>query len=220
MTVTLSPTPRSTLGRHAERGRSDRTELHDVLDAGLVCHLGFVSDGAPVVLPTAYGRDGDVLYLHGSSGARYLMRDEMPACVTVTHLDGIVHARAVFSFSMNYRSAVAHGTARRVTDDEEKQRALRTIVEHLTPGAWDHARPPTRRELAATSVLALDLGEASVKVRSGPPADEDDDVTADAAWAGVVPVRTMLGAPEPAPDLATARAVPEHVAHRAERVRG
>lgn len=220
MTVTLSPTPRSTLGRHAERGRAEATELYDVLDAGLVCHLGFVVDGAPVVLPTAYGRDGDALYLHGSSGARYLIRDEFPACVTVTHLDGIVHARAVFSFSMNYRSAVAHGTARRVTDDPgdpgggEKLRALRAIVEHLTPGAWDHARPPTRRELAATSVLALDLGEASVKVRSGPPADDDADVTADAAWAGVVPVRTVLDTPEPAPDLLTARTVPEHVTRR------
>ena len=221
--ATLSPTPRSTLGRHAERGRTDRAELHDVLDAGLVCHLGFVADGAPVVLPTAYGRDGDVLYLHGSSGAGYLMREELPACVTVTHLDGLVHARAVFSFSMNYRSAVAHGTARPVTDDSddgEKLRALRTIVEHLTPGAWEHARPPTRRELAATTVLALDLGEASVKVRSGPPADDDADVTADAAWAGVLPVRTVLGTPEPAPDLATPRAVPEHVARRAEHVPG
>lgn len=212
----LSPTPRSTLGRHAERGRTDRTDLYDVLDDGLVCHLGFVADGAPVVLPTAYGRDGDVLYLHGSSGARYLMGGGMPACVTVTHLDGLVHARAVFSFSMNYRSAVVHGTARRVTDDGEKDRALRAIVEHLTPGAWDHARHPTRRELAATTVLALDLGEASVKVRSGPPADEDDDVAADAAWAGVVPVRTSFGAPEPAPDLRTDRAIPAHVANRAD----
>ncbi|TCK25518.1 pyridoxamine 5'-phosphate oxidase family protein [Pseudonocardia endophytica] len=220
MTETLSPTPRSTLGRHAERGRSERSELHDVLDAGLVCHLGFVADGAPVVLPTAYGRDGDVLYLHGSSGARYLTGDEMPACVTVTHLDGIVHARAVFSFSMNYRSAVAHGVARRVTDSDEKLRGLRVIVEHLTPGAWDHARPPTRRELAATSVLALDLGEASVKVRSGPPADEDDDVASDAAWAGVVPVRTVFGTPEPAPDLRATRDVPSHVADRADRATG
>lgn len=212
----LSPTSRSTLGRHAERGRTDRTDLYDVLDAGLVCHLGFVAHGEPVVLPTAYGRDGDVLYLHGSSGARYLLGEEMPACVTVTHLDGIVHARAVFSFSMNYRSAVAHGTARRVADDGEKERALRAIVEHLTPGAWDHARRPTRRELAATAVLELDLGEASVKVRSGPPADDEGDVTADAAWAGVVPIRTVFGAPETAPDLRTPRPVPGHVARREE----
>ncbi len=213
--TTLSPTPRTTLGRHAERGRTDRTDLHDVLDAGLVCHLGFVADGAPVVLPTAYGRDGDVLYLHGSSGARYLRGNEMPVCVTVTHVDGLVHARAVFSFSMNYRSAVVHGTARRITDADQQLRALRAIVEHLTPGSWDHARGPTRRELAATSVLALDLGEASVKIRSGPPADDDADVEADAAWAGVVPIRTVFGAPEPAPDLATARPVPAHVAERA-----
>ena len=144
----LSPTPRSTLGRHAERGRTDRAELHDVLDAGLVCHLGFVSDGAPVVLPTAYGRDDDVLYLHGSSGARYLMRDEMPACVTVTHLDGIVHARAVFSFSMNYRSAVAHGTARRV--DRRRGEAAGPARDRRAPdarlvGPRPHADPARAR---------------------------------------------------------------------------
>lgn len=210
-TTPLSPTPRSTLGRNAARARTDRSELHDVLDAGLVCHLGFVADGAPVVLPTAYGRDGDVLYLHGSSGARYLRGPEFPACVTVTHLDGIVHARAVMHFSMNYRSAVVHGTARRVTGREQRWEALRVVVEHLTPGAWDHARRPDDRELAATAVFALDLGEASVKVRGGPPSDDAADVEADAAWAGVVPVRTVFGEPQAAPDLPPTWSPPAHL---------
>lgn len=207
----LSPTPRSTVGRHAARARTDRAALHAVLDEGLVCHLGFVRDGAPVVLPTAYARDGDVLYLHGSTGARYLRDDELPCCVTVTHLDGIVHARAVMHFSMNYRSAVVHGVARRLTGDDERWRALRAVVEHLAPGAWDHARRPDRRELAATAVFALDLTEASVKVRSGPPSDDEADVAADRAWAGVVGLRTVRDAPEPAPDLPGHHPVPAHV---------
>lgn len=207
----LSPTPRSTIGRNAARGRTERSDLFDVLDAGLVCHLGFVADGAPVVLPTAYGRDGDVLYLHGSAGARYLRGEQLPVCVTVTHLDGVVHARAVMHFSMNYRSAVVHGTARRLTGDTERTAALRAVVEHLTPGAWAHARRPSRRELAATAVFALDLTEASVKIRTGPPADDDEDVRADAAWAGVVPIRTVFGDPEPAPDLPASWSVPAHL---------
>ncbi|MEJ8279263.1 pyridoxamine 5'-phosphate oxidase family protein [Pseudonocardia spirodelae] len=209
--MTLSPTRRSTLGRKRDRAATDRAALHAVLDEGLVAHVAFVRDGAPVVLPTGYGRDGDTLYLHGSTGARWLAGADLPCCVTVTHLDGIVHARALMHFSMNYRSAVVHGTARRVTGDAERLHALRVIVEHLAPGAWDHARTPDRRELAATAVLALDLTEASVKSRSGPPSDDDADVAADLAWAGVVPLRTVAGTPEPAPDLQGHREVPAHV---------
>lgn len=212
--MTLSPTTRSTLGRKRDRAAVDRADLHAVLDDGLVAHLGFVRDGAPVVLPTAYGRDGDTLYLHGSSGARYLTGDTLPCCVTVTHLDGIVHARALMHFSMNYRSAVVHGEARRVTGDDERLHALRVIVEHLAPGAWDHARRPDRRELAATAVFALDLAEASVKSRTGPPSDDDADVAAGLAWAGVVPLRTVAGPPETAPDLQGHRPVPDHVRDR------
>lgn len=209
--MTLSPTTRSTLGRKRDRAATDRAELHAVLDEGLVCHLGFVRDGAPVVLPTAYGRDGDTLYLHGSTGSGYLAGDELPCCVTVTHLDGIVHARAVMHFSMNYRSAVVHGVARKVTDPDEHRHALRTVVEHLTPGAWDHARRPNGRELAATAVFSLDLTEASVKRRSGPPSDDDTDVAADRAWAGVVPLRTVSGTPEWAPDLLRHHELPAHL---------
>src|SRR4051812_21196403 len=169
-TVSLSSTPRSTLSRHRERGRADRADLYAVLDAGLVCHLGLVRDGAPVVLPTGYGRIDDTVYVHGSTGAGYLrIADGAPICLTVTHLDGVVYARSVFHHSMNYRSAVVHGTARAVTDPAERLAALRAIVQQLSPGSWEHARQPTPRELAATAVFGVDLAEASVKVRTGPP---------------------------------------------------
>jgi nitroimidazol reductase NimA-like FMN-containing flavoprotein (pyridoxamine 5'-phosphate oxidase superfamily) len=216
VTTALSPTPRSTVTRHRERARADRADLHAVLDAGLVCHLGIVRDGAPVVLPTGYGRIDDTVYIHGSTGAGYLRaaRDGTPACLTVTLLDGVVYARSVFSHSMNYRSAVVHGTVRAVTDPAEQLAALRAIVEQLCPGSWAHARRPSPRELAATAVLALDLAEASVKIRTGPPGDEEDDVAAGAAWAGVLPVRTVFGTPEPCPLLPTDTPVPPHVRTR------
>jgi uncharacterized protein len=212
--VTLSPTTRSTLGRKRDRAAVDRADLHAVLDDGLVAHLGFVRDGAPVVLPTAYGRDGDTLFLHGSSGARYLTGDTLPCCVTVTHLDGIVHARALMHFSMNYRSAVVHGRARLVTDDAERRTALRVVTEHVAPGSWDHARPPTRRELAATAVLALDLTEASLKVRTGPPGDDEADVADATRWAGVLPLVTTVGAVQPCPLLPPGTPTPAHVLAR------
>ncbi|MHA6793179.1 pyridoxamine 5'-phosphate oxidase family protein [Pseudonocardia bannensis] len=212
----LSPTSRSSVGRHRERARTDRADLYAVLDAGLVCHLGLVVDGAPVVLPTGYGRIGDTVYLHGSTGARYLQAagQAVPVCLTVTHVDGVVYARSVFSHSMNYRSAVVHGVTRAVTDDDERLAALRAIVEQLSPGSWGHARLPTRRELAATAVLAVDLAEASVKVRTGPPADDEEDVAAGGRWAGVLPVRTVFGAPEPCPRLASDVPAPPHVVTR------
>ena len=216
MTV-LSPTPRSTVRRGAARARSDRADLHAVLDAGTVCHLGVVLDGAPVVLPTGYGRIDDVLYLHGSTGAASLRAaaQDRPVCATVTLVDGVVHARAVFHFSMNYRSAVVHGVPRLVTDPDERLAGLRAITENIAPGAWDHARPPNRRELAATAVLALDLTEASVKVRTGPPGDDPEDLAApDGRWAGVVPLRTVAGEPEPCPLLPADVATPPHVLGR------
>jgi nitroimidazol reductase NimA-like FMN-containing flavoprotein (pyridoxamine 5'-phosphate oxidase superfamily) len=190
--MTLSPTPRSTIKRGKKRAVTERSALHEVLDAGLVCHLAVVVDGAPVVLPTGYGRDGDTLYLHGSTGARTLREAGagVPVSVAVTLLDGIVYARSVFNHSMNYRCAVVHGTAEPVLDPEAKAHALKVLTEHLSPGSWEHARQPTARELAATSVLALDLAEASVKIRTGPPTDDDEDVEASTAWAGVLPVNT------------------------------
>ncbi len=210
--ASLSSTERTTLHRHKERGQRDRAALHEVLDAGLVCHLGVLIDGWPAVLPTGYGRAGETLYLHGSSANRALrFADGAPVCVTVTLLDGLVCARSVFSNSMNYRSAVIYGTARLVTDDAERLAALRVISEHLIPGCWTHARQPTRKELAATAVLALPLDEASVKVRAGGPKDEDEDRELD-TWAGVLPITTVVGPPEPDPLLRDGIGIPAHVA--------
>jgi uncharacterized protein len=155
-----------------------------------------------------------VLYLHGSTGAASLRAASLdaPVCVTVTLLDGVVHARSVFHFSMNYRSAVVHGVPRLVSDPDERLAGLRAITENIAPGAWDHARSPNRKELAATAVLALDLTEASVKVRTGPPLDDEADVAVpDGPWAGVVPIRTVAGAPEPCPLLPAGAPVPPHV---------
>jgi uncharacterized protein len=213
--VSLSTTDRSTVTRLRERARTDRADLYAVLDAGLVCHVGLVRGGAPVVLPTGYGRVEDTVYVHGSTGAGWLrIAEGAPVCLTVTHLDGIVYARSVFHHSMNYRSAVVHGPARLVTDPAEKLAGLQAIVEQLSPGSWEHAREPDRRELAATAVVALDLAEASVKVRTGPPSDDEEDVAAGGRWAGVLPVRTVFGVPEACPVLPSDSPVPAHVADR------
>lgn len=212
---TLSPTSRSTIRRGSKRAVTDRAALHAVLDAGLICHLGFVAGGAPVVIPTGYGRDGDTLYVHGSTGAASLRAAASGAevCVNVTLLDGIVYSRAVFHFSVNYRSAVVHGRATPVTDRAAKLDALRVITEHLAPGSWDYAREPNRRELAATAVLALDLTEAAVKIRNGPPGDEPEDLALP-TWAGVLPLHQAWGAPRPCPELPAGIAVPGHVTAR------
>lgn len=212
----LSPTERSTVRRGARRARSERADLHAVLDAGLVGHLGVVVDGAPLVLPTGYGRVGDVLYLHGSTGARSLRESAGgQVCFTVTLVDGVVYARSAFHHSMNYRCAVVHGAAREVTDPGERERGLAALTEHLAPGSWAATRRPDRRELAATSVLALDLAEASVKVRTGPPGDDEGDVrAAGAVWAGVLPLTTAWGEPEPCPELPEGVAVPARVGRR------
>jgi uncharacterized protein len=210
----LSSTPRTALRRHRERGRTDRDDLYAVLDAGLICHLGVIEDGVPRVLPTGYGRLGDLLYLHGSSAnATLLGGSGQEVCVTVTHLDGLVCARSVFNHSMNYRSAMVYGVAWLITDPAEKLLALRTITEHLTPGQWSYARQPDKKELAATSVLALPLAEASVKIRTGGPVDEPEDETLD-LWAGVVPVTSAFGTPEPDAELRPGIGIPEHIAHR------
>jgi len=208
----LSTTDRTTLHRHRDRGQTDRAALHEVLDAGLICHLGVVVDGSPVVLPTGYGRTGETLYLHGSSANRSLLAAAgAEICVEVTLLDGLVCARSVFNNSMNYRSAVIFGTARLVTDEAERLDALRVITEHLIPGRWANSRQPTRKELAATAVLALPLDEASVKVRSGTPSDEDEDYALD-AWAGVLPIGTVVGPARPDPLLREGIGLPEHIA--------
>jgi uncharacterized protein len=210
----LSSTPRTTLRRHRERGQADRTALYEVLDAGLICHLGVVAGTDPVVLPTAYGRDGDTLYLHGSSAnGAFSAANGQRVCVTVTHMDGIVAARSVFSHSVNYRSAVVFGTATVVTDEDERARALRLITDHLIPGRWAAARQPTAKEMAATAVLSLPLTEASVKIRTGMPADEPDDYERD-VWAGVLPVAVTFGEPVPDPALRGEIPLPAHIRDR------
>lgn len=213
-TTPLSSTPRSTLRRHHDRAQTDRDALYAVLDAGLVCHLGVVADGAPVVLPTAYGRDGDTLYLHGSSAnGTFWAADGAQVCVTVTHTDGLVCARSVFSHSVNYRSAVVFGTATTVQDEEERWQALRIITDHLIPGRWAAARQPTRKEMAATAVLSLSLTEASVKIRTGMPADKPEDLDLD-VWAGVLPVSVTFGEPQRDPLMRAEIPLPAHIRDR------
>lgn len=214
--TSLSPTPRSTLNRKKQRAATDRQALYDVLDEGLVCHLGLILYGAPVVLPTGYGRDGDRLYVHGSTGATSMRAATggIDACVTVTLLDAIVYARSLNNHSMNYRSAVVHGSARPVAERAEKMHGLRAITEHLAPGSWEHAREVNAKELAAVEVLALDLTEASVKIRTGPPSDEPEDVETGTAWAGLLPVRTTFGEPVPAGYLPAGSPIPAHVTER------
>ena len=213
-TTPLSSTPRTTLRRHRERGMTDRADLYAVLDAGLICHLGVISGGMPMVLPTAFGRDGDTLYVHGSSAnGAFGAADGQQVCVTVTHLDGLVCARSVFTHSVNYRSAVVFGTATMVLDEDERWQALRIITDHLIPGRWAAARQPTRKEMAATSVLSVPLTEASVKIRTGMPKDEPEDLHLD-VWAGVLPVSVTFGEPEPDPLLREEIPVPAHIRDR------
>jgi hypothetical protein len=210
-TTPLSSTPRTTLRRHRERGSGDRADLYAVLDAGLICHLGVVADGTPVVLPTAYGRADDTLYLHGSSAnGAFAAADGQRVCVTVTHLDGLVCARSVFTHSANYRSAVVFGTAAIVCDEDERWHALRNITDHLIPGRWAAARQPTKKEMAATAVLSLPLTEASVKIRTGMPKDEPEDYDLD-VWAGVLPAAVTFGEPQPDPLLRQEIPMPAHI---------
>ncbi|MFD6433204.1 pyridoxamine 5'-phosphate oxidase family protein [Streptomyces venezuelae] len=213
--ATLPVTDRTRHRRLREQGSLDRADLEAVLDAGFVCHLGVVVDGHPMVVPTVYGRDATHLYLHGSVASRSLAADPgAPVCVTVTHIDGLVLARSVFEHGVSYRSAMIHGVPRVVTDPEEKLRGLRLLTEHATPGQWDYARRPSRKELAATTLLALSIEEASVKVAAGPP---DDGTGPDAGlgiWAGNLPLTTTWGTPVPDPLLPTGIEPPRHIADR------
>lgn len=211
----LSPTERSTIRRDAQRARTDRSELDALLDAALVCHLSVIADGVPLVLPTTYGRDGDTLFLHGSAEAQSLrLAAAGAACVAVTLLDGVVYARTPKDFSLNYRSAVIHGRPSEVVDADAKLHGLRTIVEHCAPGSWDYVPHPTAHDLSWTTVLALDLTEASVKVRNGGPHDSPADIAAGGIWAGQLPVQTTWGTPIPSPDLVGDVAVPDHITRR------
>ncbi|MGH3382485.1 MAG: pyridoxamine 5'-phosphate oxidase family protein [Actinoallomurus sp.] len=208
----LSAIERTRHRRLREQGRTDRSALFAVLRAGFVCHLGVVVDGTPMVVPTVYGVDfeEDVLYFHGSVASRSLSASP-PVCVTVTHVDGLVLARSVFEHGVNYRSAMIYGVPRVLTGPD-KLAGLRILTEHAAPGQWDYARRPSRKELAATSLLSLSLDEASVKVASGPPGDGDGPDAALGLWAGVVPLTTVRGAPEPDPALPPGIDMPSHIA--------
>jgi nitroimidazol reductase NimA-like FMN-containing flavoprotein (pyridoxamine 5'-phosphate oxidase superfamily) len=193
----MASTDRTRVRRHPERGVYDRGPIDAILDEALICHVGFVVDGQPFVIPTIHARAGDVLYLHGSPASRMLrtLRDGVDMCVTATLLDGLVLARSVYNSSMNYRSAVVIGRAREVVDADEKLAALEAIVEHMVPGRWSDARRPTQGELDGTTVLVLGLDEASAKVRTGPPSDFDRDLDLP-VWAGVIPLRLAPSTPE------------------------
>jgi nitroimidazol reductase NimA-like FMN-containing flavoprotein (pyridoxamine 5'-phosphate oxidase superfamily) len=206
-------TPRTTPTRSRERMAYDRDLVHAVLDEGLLCHVGFVVDDAPVVLPQLHVRVGEVLYLHGSTGARALRTAAaggLPVCVTVTLVDGLVLARSAFHHSVNYRSVVVHGRAELVTDAVEKSAALTALVDGIVAGRSEGVRGPSTKELAATAVLRLPLVEVSAKVRSGDPVDDPEDLEAP-YWAGVVPVTLQAGPPLPAGNLQSGVPVPRHV---------
>ncbi len=190
-----NPTSRTTIKRLPERGSYDASTIQAILDEALICHVGFVHDGQPYVIPTIHARLGETLYLHGSPASRMLrsIRDQ-PICVTVTLLDGLVLARSHFHSSMNYRSVVALGTGREVTDPVEKMTAFEAVVEHVAPGQWDSARRPTDKELKATSIIAMEISEASAKIRTGDPKDDDEDYELD-IWAGVIPITASFGLP-------------------------
>jgi uncharacterized protein len=190
-------TPRTALKRLPARGSHDPAVVEAILDEALVCHVGFVAEGQPYVIPTIHGRSKDRLFVHGSAASRMLrtLSGGIPLCVTVTIVDGLVMARSAFHHSMNYRSVVVLGQATVVEDPAEKVAALRVIVEHVAPGRWPEVRPPSEVELKATTVLSLPIAEASAKIRTGPPIDDEEDYALP-CWAGVIPVKTFVLEPQ------------------------
>ena len=219
MTNPLSNTDRTRHRRLREQGRTDPGDLRAVLAAGLVAHLGLVNDGWPMVVPTSYGFDETTLYLHGSV-ASVSLRADSPVCVTITLADGLVLARSVFEHALNYRSAMVYGYPRVVTDPDEILTGLRLLSEHMAPGQWDYVRQPSRKELAATRLLALPLAEASVKIRTGPPDDGDTPDADLGLWAGELPLVSTWQQPVPDPALPPAIPVPAHIAARAGTIAG
>jgi len=212
----FTPTDRTRVKRRPQRAVYDRAQVYSILDEGYVCHVGFVVEGRPVVIPTAYGRAGDQIYIHGSAASRMLrsLAEGIDVCVTVTLVDGVVLGRSAFHTSMNYRSVVIFGNARLVTEREEKLEALRSFTNHVIPGRWEEVRQPTDQELAATTALALPLEEVSAKVRTGGPIDDEEDY-AFPVWAGVVAVRAVTG--EVTPDGHVLPGIPVFDAARLKR---
>jgi nitroimidazol reductase NimA-like FMN-containing flavoprotein (pyridoxamine 5'-phosphate oxidase superfamily) len=204
-------TERSTGTRYRDRISYDRAAVHAVLDEALVCHVAFVLDGAPVVLPTVHARIGDRLYIHGSSGGRWATLAGQPIGITVTLLDGLALGRSWMHHSAPFRCVVVHGEAQIVEDEDERYEAMRALIDHVAPGRSAESRPPNRRELAATTIVAVDLAEVSLKVRGMAPAvDEPDDLELP-YWAGVIPLRLVAGEPVPADDLRPGIPLPDHV---------
>jgi nitroimidazol reductase NimA-like FMN-containing flavoprotein (pyridoxamine 5'-phosphate oxidase superfamily) len=206
------PTERTKVFRKPGRGSHDRDLVHSILDEALICHVGFVQDGQPYVIPTIHAREGDTLYLHGANANRTfrVLADGARCCLTVTLVDDLVLARAALHHSLNYRSVMVLGTAQEVTDPDEKQRALRLVVEHIAPGRAEEVRGPSETDLRSTKVLSMKIEETSAKVRSGPPLDDDDDLDLP-HWAGQLPLTLGTGDPVPAPDLTQDLPVPQHV---------
>jgi nitroimidazol reductase NimA-like FMN-containing flavoprotein (pyridoxamine 5'-phosphate oxidase superfamily) len=209
MSETQAPSARTRVVRESHRGAYDRATAYEILDEGFICHVGFVVDAQPFVIPTAYGRVGDDLYIHGSAASRMLRNLDkgISVCVTVTLLDGLVLARSIFNHSMNYRSVVVLGTAVAVLDAKEKLEALKSLSEHILPGRWAESRQPNERELKQTLVMRLPIKEFSAKVRQGPPIDDEEDYSF-STWAGVIPLPTVPGAPENDPRLDPKTPVP------------
>lgn len=203
---------RTTVRRLADRGHYDRETIHAILDEAFFCHVGFVDDGHPMVIPTIHVRIGDELFFHGSNASRLLavIGSGAPVCVTVTLLDALVLARSAFDHSMNYRSVVVLGSGRLVTDREAKLEALVALSEHVIPGRWEEVRPPSEQELNATTVACLPITEASAKIRSGPPKDRAEDYDL-AVWAGLLPLNLMPGLAVPDPRMTHDLPVPEYV---------
>jgi nitroimidazol reductase NimA-like FMN-containing flavoprotein (pyridoxamine 5'-phosphate oxidase superfamily) len=210
MAERAQPTAKTRVRRLPKRGHYDRPTVHAVLDAGVICHVGYAIDGQPYVTPTSYWRAGERLYWHGSSASRMLrhLKQGVPACVAVTQVDGFVLARSGFHHSVNYRSVMAFGIAQLVPDTE-KAAVLEEFVERLFPGRWRELRPPTRQELKATTVLWMELDEVSAKIRTGPPVDDEEDYALP-VWAGVLPLGIRMGTPEPDPRLGSGMAVPAY----------
>lgn len=209
MSEPYTPTARTRVVREPDRAVYERAAAYQILDEGFICHVGFVGDGQPFVIPTGYGRAGDNLYIHGSAASRMLRRIDqgIPVCVTVTLLDGLVLARSIFNHSMNYRSVVVLGTAVAVEDPKEKLEALRLLSEHILPGRWAESRQPNEREIKATLVMRLPITEFSAKARQGPPIDDEDDYGFP-TWAGVIPLEMVAGTPINDPRLDPKTPVP------------
>jgi len=209
---TFLPTQRTTLHRRPNRASYDRAVVEAILDEAFFCHVGFVVDGQPYVIPTIHARVGDCVYIHGSAASRMLrsVREGIPVCVTVMILDGLLFARSAFHHSMNYRSVVILGTATEVVDPDEKNEVLKAIVEHVAPKRWDDVRWPNAQELKATSVLRLPLEEVSAKIRTGPPIDDEEDYQVP-CWAGELPLRLVPQKPIADPKLNLATLPPQYV---------